>query len=78
MRIVFYKNKYEYFALESVEQKAISLCGQQVKPTGVLGVFYSEEISEPKTGKLKITMEIFLSSVVDNLNFELLKKREKF
>ena len=53
------------FALKILEEKAISLCGQQVKTTGVPGVFYSEESSELKTGNLKITMEMFLSSVVD-------------
>ena len=75
---ILHKNKYEDFALEILEEKAISLCGQQVKTTGVPGVFYSEESSELKTGNLKITMEMFLSSVVDTLNFELLKEREIF
>ena len=49
-----------------------------MKTTGVLGVFYLEESSELKTGNLKITMEMFLSSDVDTLNFELLKEREIF
>ena len=75
---ILHKNKYEDFALEILEEKAISLCGQQVKTTGVPGVFYSEEKSELKTGNLKITMEMFLSSVVDTLNFEILKEREIF
>ena len=66
------------FALEISEEKAISLCGQQVKTTAVPGVFYLEESSELKTGKLKITMDMFPSSVVDTLNFELLKEREIF
>ena len=35
-----HKNKYEDFALEILEEKAI-LCGQQEKVTGVPGVFYS-------------------------------------
>ena len=69
---ILHKNKYEDFAIEILEEKAISLCGQQVKTTGVPGVFYSEESSELKTGNLKITMEVFLSSLVDTL------KREKF
>ena len=75
---ILHKNKYEDFALEILEEKAISLCGQQVKTTGVPGVFDSEESSELKTGNLKITMELFLSSVVDTLNFELLKERGIF
>ena len=75
---ILHKNKYEDFVLEILEEKAISLCGQQVKITGVPGVFYSEESSELKTGNLKITMEMFLSSVVDILIFELLKEREFF
>ena len=75
---ILHRNKYEDFALEILEEKAISLCRQQVKTTGVPGVFYSEASSELKTGNLKITMEIFLSSVVDTLNFELLKEREIF
>ena len=75
---ILHKNKYEDFALQILVEKAISLCGQQVKTTGVPGVFYSEESSELKTGNLKITMEMFLSSVVDTLNFELLKEREFF
>ena len=62
---ILLKNHYEDFALE-----------RQVKTTGVPGVFYSEESSELKTGNLKISMEMFLSSVVDTFNFELLKKRE--
>ena len=49
-----------------------------MKTTGVPGVFYSEESSELKTGNIKITMEMFLSSVVDTLNFELLKERKIF
>ena len=40
-----------------------------MKTTGVPVVFYSEESSELKTGNLKKTMEMFLSSVVDTLNF---------
>ena len=75
---ILHKNKYEDFALEILEEKAISLCGQQVKTTGVPGVFYSDESSELKTGNLKITMEMFLSRVVETLNFELLKEREFF
>ena len=75
---ILHKNKYEDFALEILEEKAISLCGQQVKTTGVPGVFYSEESSELKTGNLKITMEMFLSSVVNSLNIEFLKEREFF
>ena len=63
------------FASDILEEKAISLCGQQVKTTGVPGVFYSKESSELKTGNLKITMEMFPSSVVDTLNFELLKEK---
>ena len=70
--------KYEDFALKILEEKTIKLCGQRVKPTGVPIVFYSEENLELKTGKHKITMEMFLSSVVDTLNFELLKEREFF
>ena len=58
-----------------LEEKEISLCGQQVKPTRVPGVFHSEESSEVKTGKLKVTIELFLSSVVDTINFEFLKER---
>ena len=73
-----HKNKFEDFALEILEEKAISLCGQQEKTTGVPGVFYSEESSDLKTGNLRITMEMFLSSVVNTLNFELLKEREIF
>ena len=73
---ILHKNKYEDFALKILEEKTISLCGQQVKTTGVPGVFCSEERSELKTGNLKITMEMFLSSVNDILNFELLKERE--
>ena len=72
---VYKKNKYEDFALEILEEKVISLRGQQVKPIGVPGVFYSEESSELKTGKLKATMEMFLSSVVDTLNFEFLREK---
>ena len=75
---ILHKNKYEDFALEILEEKAISLCGQQVKTTGVPGVFYSDERSELKNGNLKITMEMFLSSIVDTLNFELLKERKGF
>ena len=75
---ILQKNKYEDFALEILEEKAIILCGQQVQPTGVPGVFSSDENSEVKTGKLKKTMEMFLSSVVDTSNFELLKEREIF
>ena len=75
---ILHRIKYEDFALEILEEKAISLCGQQLKATGVPCVFYSEKISELKTGNLKITMEVFLSSVVDTLNFELLKEREIF
>ena len=36
---MLHKNRYEDFALEILEEKAISLCGQQVKTTGVTGVF---------------------------------------
>ena len=49
-----------------------------MKPTGVQGVFYSEDSSDLKTVKFKITMEMFLSSVVDTLNFELPKERNFF
>ena len=70
-RKILHKNKYEDFALQNLEEKAISLCGQQVKTTGVPGVFSSEEISELKTDNLKIIMEIFLSGVVDTFNSEL-------
>ena len=68
---VLHKNKYENFALEVLEEKAISLCGQQVKTTGVPGVFYSEESSELKTGNLKISIEMFHSCVIDTLIFEI-------
>ena len=34
--------------------------------TRVPGVFYSEKISELTTGNLKITMELFISSIIDN------------
>ena len=37
-RKLLHKNKYEDFAMEILEEKAIS-CGQQVKVTGVPGVF---------------------------------------
>ena len=40
---ILHKNKYEDFALEILEEKPIILCGQQVKTTGVPGVFYSEK-----------------------------------
>ena len=75
---ILHKNNYEDFALEILKEKTISLCGQQVKTTGVPGVFYSEECSELKNGNLKITMEMFLSSVVDTLKFEILNEREIF
>ena len=39
---ISHKNKYEDFALEILEEKAI-LCGQQVKVTGIPGVFYFRE-----------------------------------
>ena len=61
---ILHKNKYEDFALEILEEKAISLFGQQVKTTGVPGVFYSKESSELKTGNLKITMEMFLQALL--------------
>ena len=50
---MLYKNKYEDFALKILEEKAISLCGKQVKTIGIPDVFYSEESSELKTGNLK-------------------------
>ena len=59
------KNKYEDFALETLEEKAI-LCGQQLKVTRVPGVFYSEKNSELTTVNLKITLEMFLSSIIDS------------
>ena len=49
-----------------------------MKPTGVQGVFYSEDSPDLKTVEFKITMEMFLSSVVDTLNFELPKERNFF
>ena len=70
-----HKIKYEDFALEFSKEKSISLCRQQVKTTGVPGVFYFEERSELKTDNLTISMEMFFSGVVDTINFELLKKR---
>ena len=48
-----------------------------MKTTGVPAVFFSEESSELKTGNLKITMEMFLSSVTDTFNCELFKERER-
>ena len=48
-----------------------------MKTTGVPAVFFSEESSELKTGNLKITMEMFLSSVIDTFNCELFKERER-
>ena len=74
----FYIKKYGDFALEILEEKAISLCGQQVKITRAPEVYYSEESSELKTGNLKITMEMFPSCVVDTFNFNILKEREIF
>ena len=71
----FTQNKYEYFALEILEEKAICLRRQQMKIIGVPGDFYSEEKSELKTGNPKITIEMFLSSFIDTFNFELLKKK---
>ena len=38
--------------------------------------FNFEESSELKTGNLKITMETFLSSVIDPFSFKILKERE--
>ena len=73
-----HKNKYEDFALEILEERSISLWGQQVKTIGIPGVFYSEESSELKTGNLIITGEMFLSSVVDTLNFQFLKEKAIF
>ena len=72
-----HKNKYEDFTLEILEEKAI-LCGQQVKVTGVSGVFYSEKSSELTTVNLKMTMEMFLSSIIDNFNFEIFEERDFF
>ena len=46
--------------------------------TGFPVLFYSEENIEPKTGNLKITADIFLSSVIDTFSFELLKARDVF
>ena len=66
---ILHKNKYEDFALEILEEKAI-LCGQQVKVTGVPGDFYSEKNSELTTVNLKITMEMFLSSIIDSFNLK--------
>ena len=73
-----HKIKYEDFELEILDEESISLCGQQVKTTGVPGVSYSEESSELKTDSLKISLEMFLSGVVDTFNFELLKERKIF
>ena len=73
-----HKFNYKGFALEIVEEKGISLCGQQVKITGVPGVFHSEKCLEVTNGNPKITKKMFLSSVIDNFNFELLKEREIF
>ena len=53
------------------------MCGQQVKATGVPGIFYSEESSKLKTGNLKITMAMFLSSVIDTFIFELFEHTER-
>ena len=50
---IVHKTNYEDFALEILEEKTVSLCEQQVKTTGVPGVFYSEESSELKTDNLK-------------------------
>ena len=71
------KTKDKDFALEILEKRSISLCGQQVKTTGVPAVFYAEESSKLKTGNLKINMEMLLSSINDTFNFELFKKRER-
>ena len=63
---------------EILEEKAISVRGQQVKTIGVPGVFYSEESSEQKTVNIKITIEMLLSSVIDTFKFKHLKERESF
>ena len=72
-----HKNKYEDFALEILEEKA-TLCAQQVKVTGVPGVFYSEKSSELTTVNLKITMGVFLSSIIHSFNFEIFEVRDFF
>ena len=66
---ILHKNKYEDFAMEILEEKAI-LGGQQVKVTGVPGVFYSEKSSELRT------MEMFPSSIIDSFNFKIFEERE--
>ena len=47
-----------------------------MKITKVLSDFYPEEKSAPKTGIIKITLEMSLSSVIDTFNFKLLTERE--
>ena len=74
---ILHKNKYEDFALEILEEKTI-LCGQQVKVTGVSGAFYSEKSSELTTVNLKVTWEMFLSSIIDSFNFEIFEERGLF
>ena len=39
-------------------------------------LFVTEEVSELKTVNIKLTMEMFPSSVFETFNFELLKVRE--
>ena len=75
---ILHKSKYEEIASENLEKKAISLLGQQVKINGIPDVFYPEENSELKTSNLKVTKELFLSSVIDTFEFKLLKEREFF
>ena len=72
-RKTLHNDKYENFALEILEEKAISLCGQQVKLTGVSGVCYSKKNSELN---LKIIIEMFLSRVIDTFNFQHLKENK--
>ena len=74
---ILHKNKYEDFALEILEEKAI-LFGQHVKVTGVPGIFYSKKFSELTTVNLKINIETFLSSIIDSFNFEIFEEREFF
>ena len=61
------------FELKILAEKSIGLYGQQVKVTGVPGVFFNKR-AELTMVNLKITMELFLSSGSDTL--ELLKERE--
>ena len=74
---ILHKNKYKDFALKILEEKVI-LRGQQVKVTGVPGVFSSKKSSELTTVNLKITIEMFLSSIIHSFNFEIFEEREFF